>query len=173
MGHKIKIKSKHTTLTVWLPTSETGPLLSTSDVSANDDLRVSPWEVAAIPLSMQEVMGILSMCMGKDMLKPFVIIGADVKYWINVLKLASFQVARQQYLPDLVETGDAYAAIWSPILSDDMAQRLHTLERRMPLVARALTTSNQTLPDSSPAGILQRMVAHNTGSYRTHRRLRP
>ncbi len=153
-----KLKLNDTTITAWLPTNRLGPIPSTT-TQTDDKMEISPWQITAIPLSTTDTISILSACMGKDTLKSDIVIGADIKYWVDVLKLASFQVVRQQYLPDLIDAGDAYAAVWNMTYSDDVHQRIQDLQNQMPLVARALTVSGQSMPSSSPADILQRMVA--------------
>ena len=159
-GTKLTIRSNDATVNAWLPTDKYGPIPSTStpDIDADTTVKMVPWEVPAMPLPIKETIDILCISMGKRILKEDVSVGADITYWTDVLRLASFQVVQQQYIPDLIDTGSAYAAIWRPIFSNDIIKRLSNLAERMPTVARALTMSNTDMPNGNPHTILQKMT---------------
>ena len=157
-GTKLKIKSKDTTVYAWLPTGKHGPIpsIDTPHTSPDTTIRIAPCAVPAIPLSTKEAIDTLCVSMGKQTLKEDVGIGADIAYWTDILRLASFQVVQQQYIPDLIDTGSAYAAVWRPIFSNDTTKRLRNLAKRMPTVARALTTSDTDIPNGNPHAMLQK-----------------
>ena len=148
----LKIKSSATNVTAWLPTTDAGPV--PSDHTDIQDARVSPWRITARALDPREFVDVLCTTMGRQNIGN-TRIGPDTTYWTDVLRFAGFQVARQQFLPDLAVDGDMYAAIWKPVMYGDDRERFATLAARMPAAARALTTDTKP-PDQTPVQVLWR-----------------
>ena len=162
-GLKLKLKPRRTpsAVTAWLPTDDAGPVLSSdaAGLQPSTSLAVAPWTVQVIRLSPVEAVDLLCEVMGKRTLDSGATVGADLAYWAEVLRFAGFQVARQQFLPDLVADGDAYAAVWTPIFMGGDAERLSGLAGRMPGAARALAPSGTGPPRRGAPEVLRRIVA--------------
>ena len=151
----LKIKSKAADVTAWLPTTDAGPVPSDhTDIGRNP--RIAPWPVTARRLDLREFVDILCTTMGRQNMGN-AMVGPDLTYWTDVLRFAGFQVARQQFLPDLAVDGDRYAAIWKPVIYGDDRERFATLAARMPAAARALTIDSKP-PDRTATQVLWRMT---------------
>ena len=158
-GAGLKLKPGSLSVTAWLPTADSGPILSgdVDKLPPGTGVAVAPWSVPAIPLPPREAVDLLCAAMGKRTVGSGAV-GPDLAYWADVLRLAGFQVARQQFLPDLVADGDTYAAVWTPIFMDGAAERLSGLAERMPAAARALAPAGAGPPRGDAPGALRRAV---------------
>ncbi len=150
---------------IWLPTRNGTPLPSSpliAEVPAKKTKpRLAAWHVTALPLSTEEAMDFLSACVAKDMLAPGVILSSDVVFFTKVLRFAGALVAREQFLPDLVEREGVFHARWTPVFIGDDAERLALLAGAMPHACRALTTTPDAPPDRAPTAVL----THVTGEF--------
>ena len=162
-GLKLRLKSKKSSsrMAAWLPTADAGPVLSSDAAGrqSGENLMVAPWTIPVIRLPPMEAVDLLCAVMGKRTLDSGAAVGADLAYWVDVLRFAGFQVARQQFLPDLVADGDAYAAAWTPVFMDGDAERFSGLAERMPGAARALAPSGAGPPRRGAPEVLRRAVA--------------
>ncbi len=155
------------TATVWLPTRGSYPVPS-SDIIAEPPpsragTRMAAWQVAARTLSPGEAVGLLGASAGRRTVTPGVLVGADMAYWADVLRLAGFLVARQQFLPGLEEDRGRYTAKWNPVFVGRDAERFGMLARRMPAVARALSKPGaRKAPEMPAAVVLKEIVASLT-----------
>ena len=86
---------------------------------------------------------------------PGVIVGKDLSFWSTAMRFAGALVARQQFLPGVIETNGTYHAHWKPIFSGPDADRLTKLTQAMPHVCRALTRGDarQAAPVETPPEI--------------------
>jgi len=153
------------TRVVWLPTHDGAPLPSSSliaDAPVNEAEPVlAAWCVTALPLSTEDAIHFLSASVGKDMLAPGIILGSDVVFFTKVLRFAGALVAREQWLPDLVEREGAFRACWKPVFIGNDAERLALLAGAMPHACRALTRTPDASPDRAPMAVL----THVTGEF--------
>ena len=165
-----KLNEKRTqSVTVWMPTKGDMPVSSSPLIADPPRSRaktsLAPWNVAAYPLSPEEAVESLCVCMDKRTLAGGVVAGADLIYWAETLRCAGSFVARQQYLPGLTDKGDGYRALWEPVFSGEDANRLTELAKDMPSVARAVSGPEATSPPETPAiaaveFFLTKMVDH-------------
>ncbi len=124
-----------------------------------------PWAVTALALSIEAVVGLLCMTAGKVTLAPGIIIGPDLAFWARALRFAGALVARQQYLPGLESPDGGFRAIWEPVVGGADRERLASLAREMPPVARALSRTGEGPAPEVPAlplltAILTEIVDH-------------
>ena len=139
----------------WLPTAKSGPV-SSSDILADAPApgartKLEPWTIPAYKLSMQQAVDLLCESADKRTLGEGVLVGADLAYWADAMRLAGSMVARQQFLPDLAaDEDDRYRAVWNPVFVGKDAERLGVLAKRMPASGRALSTSSYK-PPAQPA----------------------
>jgi SNF2 family DNA or RNA helicase len=136
---------------LWLPTLN-GQALASSPLIAEAPVepgKVSPslaaWTVTALPMTNAEAVTLLASCVNRTTLAPGVLIGSDLAYWTNVLRLAGALTARQQLLPGVRWEDEMYRASWQPLLAGPDVQRLNQLARAMPHACRAFA------PDSTQA----------------------
>lgn len=154
----------------WLPTLGGRPLFSLGlEFGPGDELpapppkaevTLAPWPVTARLLSPAETVGLLRAARGKRTLVHGVIVGADLAYWSEVLRLAGSLVARQRFLPGLASRNGKWSAVWNPVFIGSDAERLVRLAERMPPCARALTGPPPASPPSAiPVPLLRSFLA--------------
>jgi len=141
-----------------LPAVGTLPVPSSSLIADPPDLEgeatVLTWKVSALRLSTGQTVEFLCACMGKQILAPGIIVGKDLAFWAQALRLAASLVTRQQFLPGLAEESGKVSARWKPVLHGPDADRLAGLARAMPPVSRAVMgmgKSQGTAPDAPAA----------------------
>ena len=159
-GAGLKFKNRPTDITIWLPTTDTGPTHSkdAADISPEQTPKVMPWSVTARLLHPKEFVDVLCVAMGKQTIGAGAAVGSDLAYWTDVLRFAGYVVARQQYMPDMAVDGSQYAAIWRPTLDDDDKERIVRLSERMPAAAKALSVSYEEPPRRGDAEVLWHTV---------------
>ena len=150
-------------MTAWLPTRGSIPTPSTALVAeqrmTREKLSIEPWSVASYRLSGEEAVRLLSASLGKRILGPGLIIGADTAYWAEALHFAASLVARQRFLPGFATGTDGYRAVWSPVLTGGDAEQFAELASRMPAAARALTeAAEREVPARGSTEVLENVV---------------
>ena len=143
---------------VWLPTAQQQPIASSpliAEPPATDaEVTLSPWAVPTIYLNTAQAVDLLCACTDRETLAPGVVVGKTLAYWTTALRLAGALVAREQFLPDLVELEDGIYARWKPILAGNDAQRFRQLAQAMPPACRALCSESSDQPPATPAATL-------------------
>ena len=107
---------------------------------------VAPHEILARSLQGSEAVDFLASCLGKSLLEPGVLIGADLAYWAAAMKFAAGLAIRGQYLPGLTRGDGNYEARWKPVIAGPDAARLDAVAKAMPPAARALTFAEAEEP---------------------------
>jgi SNF2 family DNA or RNA helicase len=149
----------------WLPTQGGTPLPS-SPLIADAPLdkaepEPAPWCVTTLFFSTEDAIHFLSACVGREMLAPGIVLGPDVRFFARVLRFAGALVAREQFLPGLVERDGVFHAGWEPVFIGDDAERLGLLAGAMPHVCRALTRT----PDAPPDRARTALLTHVAGEF--------
>ncbi len=139
----------------WLPTTSVGgPVVSDpvlGDQPSGDDLTLRPWILPALSLSAEDTIEILAHCRGRRVLRPGVVIGADLAYWTHVLPLAAAVAAEGLYMPGILEADGTYRACWEPVFNGEYGEQRAKLAGSMPGACRALTPVDADgPPDVSP-----------------------
>jgi superfamily II DNA or RNA helicase len=147
----------------WLPTSAEKPLPSSPVLGELLDdpasVKLTAWGVSALPVGGRAMVEWLAACLGKTSLAPGVLLGTDVAFWCEALRLAGALVAQGQFLPTVEPGSVRYTAAWEPILSGAWAAKAGALAARMPPCARAVaTSSSKTPPDDSSGRILEEFL---------------
>src|SRR5262249_43046843 len=134
------------TATIWLPTGDGQPVASSPLIAepppSNGKAAIAPWAVAAIPLNTAEAVDLLCRCVNRETLAAGVIIGSDLTFWAEAMRLGGAMTAREQFLPAVEPVEDFYRARWEPVFAGAEAQRLQRLARTAPQACRALTAAN-------------------------------
>ncbi len=149
----------------WLPTCEFGPVPSSpliDGTEASGEIVFAPWAVSARILPDGEIVDLLAACSGRQLLAPGRIVGADLAWWCRVLQFAGALVARQSYLPGLVESGGVYASRWIPVLQPEDNERMARLAEAMPAAARAVGADVSGPPQTSSSLMTRRFVEKMT-----------
>jgi hypothetical protein len=166
-------RRKHS-VRAWLPTRGTHPLPSSALIGevppSGAELRIEPWVVEGLFLETDECFDVLCAYADRSGSIHGVLGGRDLAFWVRALRLAGSMVARQRYLPGIVQRGEEYHAYWEPVWLGDDADRLEELAAHMPAVARALSPEASTAAPSTPAAsVLETFIrAHVDRIVRAH-----
>jgi SNF2 family DNA or RNA helicase len=148
--------------TLWLPSAGAGPLASSALVDDGPDggarpAVLRPWTLTAVSLPWSAAIELLCACAGRRTLAPGVIVGEDLGYWTAAMRFAAALVARQHFLPDIVEEEDEALARWRPTPTYAESQGMAQLAATMPDACRAVS-AEQSPPAVSAAAILPGFV---------------
>jgi len=157
------IKKSIRSIAVWLPTVDnqsvpSSPLIGEPPESVRKATFV-PWKVTGLRLPLEKAVEFLCGCMGKQILRPSIIVGKDLSFWAIALRFAAALVTKGQFLPDITETRGTYLAHWRPIFSGFDNERLSKLGNSMPAIARALTPKAISPPTLSPISLLSDFIS--------------
>ncbi len=159
-------RSGATPVTIWIPSVRGKPVPSSPAVAEpprSPSLpKIKAWSVYAAPLDTVDAIEWLCHCTEGTQLGAGVFVGADVGYWVRVMRLAASLVARQQYLPDVTREDGAYFARWRPAPVGRDAERRARLAEAMPDSCRALSDTAKGSPDTSRRAILDSALAAMT-----------
>ncbi len=144
---------------LWLPTTSGGTPVASSPLVAEPpepgaSLQLAPWTVTVLPLPPDKAVALLGAASGRDALAPGVVAGRSLAYLATALRFAGALVARQQFLPGVEKSGQAYRARWEPVFTGADTDRLAALARAMPDACRALARGTGGPPDTPPAEVL-------------------
>ena len=129
--------------------------------------KLKQYGIDVVSLSAEDGTTLLCRVMGKRTIEPGVIVGADLAYMTDIMRLAGSMVARQQYLPDVEALGNgrmeaSHHAVWRPVPTASDSERFDALSGSMPGAVRAFSRGDA--PAESPADvlfrILTRMISH-------------
>ncbi len=147
-------KKQIETVIAWMPTMDKQPVASSPLIAEPPKSRakpiLTPWTVTALPLSAEQTVEALCACVGKQTLAPGVVVGGDLAFLATVMRFAAALVARQQFLPGVIDDAGAYRARWGPVFAGSDADRLVALAKAMPHICRALTRES-SLPPQTPS----------------------
>jgi SNF2 family DNA or RNA helicase len=143
---------------VWLPTVGHDPCAShpliAPPVDAASEARLLPWRVTGLPLSANEAVDLLCACVGKTTLGAGVQTGSSLAFWVAAMRFAGALVAREQFVPDAVQTAEGVQAHWKAVYPRGEKDSFTLLARSMPPVCRALSDSATTAPDAPASHLL-------------------
>jgi hypothetical protein len=174
VGEFLPAKQRKHSLRAWLPTRGAHPLPSSTLIGdpppSRAGVRVEPWVVEGLFLDTDECFDILCAYADRSGSIHGVLGGRDLAFWVRALRLAGSLVARQRYLPGIIQRNEEYHACWEPVWLGDDADRREELAVHMPAVARALSPeSSTTAPSTPPASVLEGFIrAHVDRIVRAH-----
>jgi len=150
--------------TIWLPTQGGVPLPSSPLVAGPPKSRkpptLAPWKLPTLALTAAHAVNLLAAVRDRPVLAPGVVVGEELRYWSEALRLAGALVYRQHVLPDLIEQQrSTYRACWTPVFLGEDGVRLERVARAMPPAARAIGTDHRAPPDSAPRDVLREFLA--------------
>jgi SNF2 family DNA or RNA helicase len=143
---------------VWLPTANDHPFPSSTLIGEPPkgvaSTSVRPWKVTSLRLPRELLVEFLCGCIGKQTLGSGVILGKDIAFWATALRFAGALVAKQQFLPTVMDAFGVTLAVWKPVFSGPEAEKFSSLVKSMPVVARALTKKTSSAPDTPSSAVL-------------------
>ena len=151
---------------IWLPSKDGVPLPSSKIISDEYDLdaeaELALWQVPTIRIITENIPRMLGSVVNKRVMKTGVIIGTDLAYWADALRLAASMVARQQFLPNVSMSEEQYWAVWDPVFASSDSELLDWMARCMPASCRAFSKSDREPPKESAISILGLFLARVT-----------
>lgn len=143
---------------LWAPSSAEKPIASSRMIdeppAARHNPKIAPWQVTALSLDMEDTIHLLCRCMDKELLAPGVLIGKDLSYWAAALRFAGRLIAKEKFIPGIVQENDRCQAMWKPVLEAEDQNRKKMLAQAMPDTCRALTFDAKAEPDLSADSVL-------------------
>ena len=127
-----------------LPSTRRGPEPShplLDQAEAIKEKRVlAKWQAESLVLPSAHILDLLAGLPPDQDAPPGIRIGADLRFWQTVSKLALELLARQRLAPLMVSRDGRYLAIWQPLVDEpDVQERLARLARVLPPVCRAVS----------------------------------
>jgi len=160
-GHRVE------DMTVLLPSLEHRPHASSplvAEPSTNpDNLVLRRWQVTAVALHWPATIEFLCACAAKRTLAPGVVVADDLAYWVPALRLAAATVARQHFLPDIVEERGKFFARWRAVPSHAESRAMAELAAAMPDACRAIVADSSVPQPSAEvvlSGFVERALDH-------------
>jgi superfamily II DNA or RNA helicase len=143
-------------MTAWLPSVAGQPVTSSPLIAEPHDgtAELAPWTVTALPLAPDQALDLLCAAAGRETLAPGVIVGPTLAFWTSALRLAAALVAREQFVPDVLQSEDGWHAVWRPVIAGADVGRSGQLARAMPPACRALSAGPDAAPDRPAAAVL-------------------
>jgi len=126
---------------IWLPSIGGSPVASSRLVAEApdriDQAALQSWRVTVVSASWSAAIELLCACTGRRTLAAGVIVGEDLAFWVAAMRLGAALVARQHFLPDIVEEQGEVLARWrcAPTYAD--LQAITQLAAAMPDACRA------------------------------------
>ena len=150
---------------IWLPTIGGKPVGPSEgkieNPSAATAPQIQPWIVSAAILSAESTFHFLDACNRNPFAE-----GRDTKlapstrFWGAALRFVAGLAVRDRFIPSASAEGESFHARWKPLIIAPDQDRLRSLARAMPPVARAVTPMDaKAPPEDDPAVLLSGFVA--------------
>lgn len=147
---------------LWLPSRDNTPLPSSPllQLESSGDGRapeLEAWSAEALRLENDAVLAFLTALPGPDDETPGIVVGADLNFWRAAGRFALELIARQRFMPVLLEHDGQFLALWKPQLEEPVDRaRFDQLVRAMPPACRALTPRATHEPSAlTPRALLE------------------
>jgi len=155
-----KLPGERGSAIAWLPSAGGKPLPSTPLLGdgAAAKPRIAPWTVQTIVLGFDDALDLLIESVGKTLLAPGVLVGADLAFCTTAMRFAAAVAAREHLLPSLEECDGRWLARWLPAFTAHELQLLASLSRAMPPVALAIGSKSDAPPHVNASDATRALV---------------
>ncbi|CAN5596994.1 DEAD/DEAH box helicase [soil metagenome] len=155
------------TIQAWLPSRQDFPIPSSRLLCPDQFEFQSPtkhlaWAIDTVAMHALEIVDLIEHAESGHILAPGVILGSEFSYIVQLARFASAIVARQQFLPGVVQRSGEYFSCWKPIFSPDDHASIEDFADVMPPVVRALRvvqSSSAKTPAPSPVQLVTGYVS--------------
>jgi len=144
-----EVHGEERTLIGWLPSAAGRPAPSSpllGDAVAAEDTRIEPWSIDAIVADPGAALDVLAAVVGKRLLGPGVVVGADLAFFATAMRFAAALTARGHVLPTLERHDREWLARWIAAPAPAEHEQLASLVRAIPPVALAFGTKLDAPP---------------------------
>ena len=101
------------------------------------ETEMTSWSIETIVVDRGALADVLAFVVGKRLIGPGVLVGADLAFFATAMRLAAALVVRGHVLPSLDESGGDWYARWHPAPIPSERQEIASLYRAIPPVALA------------------------------------
>ena len=157
-------------VTIHLPTARGKPVPSDESLygaasvpAKTGTITIVPWVVNVAVLDTADLVLLMGRVSGERVLLRGVLVGADMAYMADLMRLAGSLVARQQYLPAVADNYGQYTAVWQPILTGADSDHFDSLLSRMPGAILCFTHDETSVPGDTLYNILFDILASLLG----------
>jgi len=162
----VKQRASDYTANVWLPSRDNTPqvslpLLNVPQPDTNAAFKLAAWQVEMLRFEPDEALALLAALPPDQDEMPGVRAGADARYWRAAGKFALELIARQRFVPTLIDEDGKFLALWQPLLDEpDDAARVTRLVNALPPLCRAYSLRDtRTPPKHSPRAVVENFLA--------------
>jgi superfamily II DNA or RNA helicase len=151
--------------TIWLPTIEGKPVGPSACRIGNPSgpaaPRIQPWIVSTAILSAESTFYFLDACNRNPSAEDRdTKLAPSTRFWGAALRFVAGLALRDRFIPSVTAEGESFHARWKPLVAAPDQDRLRSLARAMPPVARAITPMDaRTPPEDDPVVLLSSFVA--------------
>ena len=142
----IDLAGEKRTLIGWLPSAAGRPVPSSPLIGEAPPEReratIAPWSIDAIELAAADAIDLLAFAVGKRLLAPGVIVGADLAFFATAMRFAAALAARGHVLPSVEQSGKSWRARWIAAPTAGEHEQIASLVRAMPPAAVAFGTKH-------------------------------
>lgn len=152
----LKERASEYTSNIWLPTTDNTPrsslpLLHTEPPAPVSTPDLAVWQVETLRIDPEQALAFLAALPPDTDETPGIHVGADVSYWRAAGRFALELIARQRFMPALVERDDKFLALWQPLLDESGdAARVTRLVNALPPLCRAYVLRDTHAPPMHP-----------------------
>jgi len=127
-------------LPILLPSTRKGPLLSPElireeSIKDKDEIVLTPWNIDTLLLDPGDALDFLISLPGE--LSHGVAFSSSLCFWVEVAKLSLELIARQCFVPAVIEDKGSFRAAWRVVTDEEDSKRVQLLSNSMPPSCRA------------------------------------
>jgi hypothetical protein len=156
----VSLGGKQRRMTAWLPSVDKHPVPSSPMLGEITDktATITPWTVDALSIDTAAAMDLLADAVGKRLLAPGVLVGADLAFFATAMRFAAVLVTRGHVLPSLEQRGKAWRARWALAPAAAEHEQIASLARAMPPSAVALGMDAEGAPAVDRRAVVERFL---------------
>ncbi len=143
----------------WLPSAKKRPVPSSPLIGEPvppESTRIEPWPVEV--LVSDDAIALLAAVVGKRLIAPGVVVGADLAFLATAMRFAAALVSRGHVLPSLEQAGEQWFARWSAAPTAGEHEQIASLVRGIPPVLLAFGTTSDAPPAFQPRTAVEKFL---------------
>lgn len=155
----VPVAGEERTLIGWLPTAEGRPAPSSPLIGEEaGSTRIEPWSVSSIVVDAGGAIDVLTSVVGKRLVAPGVLVGADLAFFATAMRVAAALVARGHVLPSIEPIEKHWYARWIAAPAGGEHQQVASLVRAVPSAALVFGTKHDGPPAADPRSAVEGFV---------------
>ena len=158
----VTVDGERRTLIGWLPAVDGRPIPSTAllgEASSKGPAEVKPWTVDALIVPAGAALDLLAAAVGRRLLAPAVLVGADLAFFATAMRAAAALVVRGHALPALERSGRNWVARWTHAPGAGEQLELASLAGAIPPAALAFGTKQDAPPFADARAAVEQFLS--------------